>query len=412
MRIDLAYGSSKLPVTVPDDRVIGVLKAREVRAEGEGCLARAVSEPSGARIPGDLAGKKVAIVVDDHTRSAPTGKMLPPILRRLGRAGCRDSNITIIFACGTHRGVREEEAEAILGKVVCGRVDHMSHNCRAADQVEVGATPTLGNRVLVDRAYSEADFRILTGDVELHYYAGYSGGRKSILPGICAEETIMRNHHMMMHPQARIGNLEGNPVHIDMTEAARIAGSDFTLNAVKNGGGEIVGAFAGDVEGVFSRGVDLVGRIYKVPISRRADIVVTGAGGYDIDFYQAYKPIHIALNAVRDGGTVIVAAECREGCGNELFYDWISRYGSMEEAEGALREGFRLGAHKAYYLLKALSKARIVVATAMERRLTERLRVEWAPDIQTAVDEELRAKRDAVVYIIPSGGRVLPIEAG
>ena len=199
------------------------------------------------------------------------------------------------------------------------RVKTVSHDCRATDLVNLGTTKTHGNKVQVNRIFAEADVRVLLGDVGFHYYAGYGGGRKSVLPAVGGEETIKHNHSMLLHANARTGNLDDNPVHQDMTEAARLAKVDFILNVVQNKKGEIVKAFAGDLEQVFGEAVKLVNEMYRIPVDRRADIVVVSAGGYpaDMNLYQAYKALDNALDAVKRGGVIILVAECPEGHGNQ-----------------------------------------------------------------------------------------------
>lgn len=413
MRIEVAYGSSKLCAELPRNNLLGILEPRPLSVGDDektlldGALINLVGT---AAIPASLARRKVAIVVDDHTREAPTRKILQPLLGRIKAAGCKEEDTTMIFACGVHRPVRPDEAVSILGTDLLEKYEVVSHDAKSPDLVEVGTTPTHGNKVAINRRYIEADYRILTGDIELHYYAGYGGGRKSVLPGISSEESIQRNHAMLFDPRARIGNLEGNPVHVDMTEGARLASPNFTINVVKDAEGRIAGAYAGSMEEVLASGAAMVDRMCKVPIWRRADVVVVGAGGYDIDFYQAYKAIHNSLNALKDGGKLILAAECRDGHGNDIFYDWVQRYSRSEDAMKAMGSRFVLGAHKAYLVLRALERVRIVMVTDMDEPLVGRLRVEHTQDLQMAIDEELRSRPDAQFYVMPKGGRTLPVE--
>ena len=182
------------------------------------------------------------------TRSAPSEMILLPVLAELDLAGVKDENITVIFGCGTHRAVKPEEAKALLGAEAVKRLKVISHDCRAQDLVTLGTTKTHGNKVQVNRVFAEADVKVLLGDVGFHYYAGYGGGRKSVLPAVCGEETIKHNHAMLLHANARTGDLAENPVHQDMMEAAKIAKVDFIVNVVENKNGEIVKAFAGDLE--------------------------------------------------------------------------------------------------------------------------------------------------------------------
>ncbi|HUK84625.1 MAG TPA: nickel-dependent lactate racemase, partial [Candidatus Acidoferrum sp.] len=319
----LPYGKIDVCVRVPARNLLGTIEPiqRQGAPDGKAEVERALKDPIpiGSKHLSEIAKpeSKVAIVVDDATRKTSSELMLLPVLAELNLAGVKDDNITIIFGCGTHRSVRPEEAIAMLGEEVLKRVKTVSHDCRATNLVNLGTTKTHGNKVFVNRVFAEADVRVLLGDVGFHYYAGYGGGRKSVLPAVCGEETIKHNHAMLLHANARTGNLEDNPVHQDMTEAARLAKVDFILNIVQNKKGEIVKAFAGDLEIAFLEAVKLVNEMYKITIERRADILVVSASGYpaDINLYQAYKALDNALDAVKRGGVIILVAECPEGHG-------------------------------------------------------------------------------------------------
>jgi len=265
----LPYGKTEVCARIPIENFLGTIEPKDQPGTPDPTaeVKRALNQPIGSPKLTQIAkpGAKVAIVVDDVTRPAPSKIMLPPLLEELSLAGVKDEDITIIFGCGTHRAVTKEEAVMLLGEEIVSRYDVISHDCNAQDNVYVGTTKRHGTKVYLNRVFAEADVKILTGDVSLHYYAGFGGGRKSVLPGVSGLETIRHNHAMLLHPKARTGNLDGNPVHEDMTEAARLAKVDFILNVVQNKKGEIVKAFAGDLEQAFYEGVKLVEAMYKIP---------------------------------------------------------------------------------------------------------------------------------------------------
>ncbi|MEM3464798.1 MAG: nickel-dependent lactate racemase, partial [Candidatus Bathyarchaeia archaeon] len=248
----LPYGRTEVCVRIPARNFLGAIEPKEkpsvpdARAE----IERALKEPIGSKRLSEIAKPehKVAIVVDDATRPAPSHLMVPPLLNELNAAGVKDENVTVIFGCGTHKAVTQEEALQLLGEEVIKRVKTVSHDCRASDLVYVGETKKHGTKVYLNKIFAESDLKILAGDVCFHYYAGYGGGRKSVLPGVSGEETIRHNHAMILHPNAKTGILEGNPIHEDMVEAAKLARVDFILNVVTNSKGEVVKAFAGDLE--------------------------------------------------------------------------------------------------------------------------------------------------------------------
>ncbi|MFB0567030.1 MAG: nickel-dependent lactate racemase, partial [Candidatus Bathyarchaeia archaeon] len=248
----LPYGKTEVCARIPTRNFLGMIEPKEKPrvADPRVEVERALNEPIGTKRLSEIAkaGDKAAIVVDDATRATPSYLMVPPILDELNKAGVKDEDITVIFGCGTHRPVTPEEMKTLVGEETLERVKTISHDCRTKDTVYVGKTKTLGTKVYVNNVFAEADVKVLTGDVGLHYYAGYGGGRKSVLPAISGIGTIQRNHGAILHLKARTGILEGNPVHEDMVEAARLAKPDFILNIVTNSKGELMRAFAGDLE--------------------------------------------------------------------------------------------------------------------------------------------------------------------
>jgi nickel-dependent lactate racemase len=376
-------------------------------------LESALREPIGSKRLSEIAQPehKVAIVVDDFTRNTPSHVMLPPLLAELNAAGVKDENVTVIFGCGTHRAVKPEEAARLLGEDVLNRVKTVSHNCKAEDLVYIGKTRH-GNKVHVNRVFAEADVKVLVGDVGFHYYAGYGGGRKSVLPAVAGEETIQHNHALLLQPSAHTGVLDGNPVHEDMTEAARLANVDFILNVVTNGKGEIVKAFAGDLEQAFLEATKLVDDMYRVQVDRRADIVVVSPGGYpaDINLYQAYKAMDNALEVTKRGGTIIIVAECPEGHGNQVFYEWMTRLENLKKAEREVKRHFELGGHKAYYLLKALKTHPIVLVSSLPDYYANSVfKLKTARAVNDALRETLKnAGSKAKVWTMPQGNATLP----
>jgi len=411
------YGKTEICARIPTRNYLGTIEPKEkegvknTRAE----IERALNEPFGTKRLTELAkpGSKVAIVVNDQTRATPSHLIVPPVLDELNKAGVKDTDITIIIGCGTHRPAKPEEMKALLGEETLQRVKVISHDCRAKDLAYLGKTKTYGTKVYVNRVFTEANMRVLTGDVELHYYAGYAGGRKSVLPAVSGEETIQHNHAMILHPKARTGVLEGNPINEDMFEAARLAKADFIVNIVTNSKGELVKAFAGDLEQAFYEGVKLVDEMYKVPIERRADIVIVSSGGHprDIDLYQAYKGVDDALEAVKRGGVIIWAAECPEGHGNEVFYDWMTKFKDLKEMETEIKRHFQLGGHKAYYLVKALQRVQIIlVSTLPDYHAVGTFRLRTARALNDALRDAFDiVGKDGKVWVMPHGNITLPV---
>lgn len=412
----LPYGKTEVCARIPTRSFLGAIEPRERPGVPDQAVEvrRALREPIGTKTVSEMIkpGDRVAIVVDDATRLTPSHLLVSPLLEELNNSGVKDEDVTVIFACGARRAVTQEEAIALLGEAIVKKVRVVSHDCLAKDLVYVGTTKTHGTRVHVNRVFAEADVRILTGNIELHCFAGYDGGRRSVLPGVSGYETIRKNHVRMLHPKARAGTLEGNPVHEDVMEAARLAKVDFILNVVTNTKGEIVRAFAGDVEQAFYEGVKLVDEMYKIPVERRANIVLVSPGGDPLDksLYMAYRAIDNALGVMKRGGVIICVAECPGGHGNEVFYDWMKRYGDLREVEKAIKRRFKPGGEAAYFLLKALQKAKIILVSSMpDYYAVNVFKLKTARAVNDALREAFGiAGANARVWAIPHGSLTLP----
>lgn len=417
MKVKFPYGRSFLEADIPDENLIQVVYPNEKKPEKSEAdyIKNALSNPMGALPIKKQAekGMSVAIVVDDNTRPCPTWKMLPHVVDELKEKGIREDDIKIIFATGTHREVKDEEAKILLGEEYAESIEHISNNCKGNDFTYIGTT-SFGTDVKIKNAFLEADLKILLGDVEIHYFAGYGGGRKSVLPGIAHYSTIQHNYTTnFFHPMSKPGVLDGNPMYQNMTEAARLAKPDFCLNVVQNASHEIVGAFAGDFDLVLRKGAQLVDEMYKVKVKEKADILITAADGapHDVNLYQAYKAIHLGLNVVKDDGIIILLAECPDGHGSEPYYQWMKNYKTKEEMAEKLSKEFVPGGHKAYYHLKAMEKAKFFIVSSMDRKMLEevfRMRVFDSPD--EAIKEALKIKgRDAKIMAIPRGTTTLVV---
>ena len=342
-------------------------------------------------------GREIVIVVDDHTRSAPTEEMLDALTAEISEAGGEEylRRVKVLVACGTHSAPSKEELRRILGKHY-GRFPVETHDCDADSLVFVGRT-SRGTPVFLNATYVNAKMRggvcVLTGDITLHYYAGFGGGRKSILPGIAGRETIRRNHALLVHENARTANIDGNPVHEDMCEAAAmpLAKPDFVLNTVSDASGNLVAAFAGECDEVFKRGAAVARELFVKRIHEKYDILVVSAGGFpkDRNLYLATKAIEHCKRAVADGGSLILVAECRDGVGDAVFEDWMNKYKTAEAVESAVKTNFVLGGHKAFYLRSTMRRIRICVVSSLDAGMLENWGIQPYESVQSAVECEL-----------------------
>jgi len=411
----IPYGKTEVCARIPTRNFLGSIEPKEKVgvSDPKAEIERALSQPIGTQPLREIAkaGNKVAIVVDDATRATPSYLMILPLLDELNKAGVKDEDVTVIFGCGSHRPVAPAEKEKLIGKEALERVKTINHDHKAEDQVFLGET-SQGTKVSVNKVFAEADVKVLAGDINLHYYAGYGGGRKGVLPAVSSVETIQQNHALLLHPKAATGVLDENPVHEDMTEAAKLAKVDFILNIVTNSKNELVQAFAGDLEQAFLEGTKLVDEMYKVPIEQRAGIVVVSAGGHphDINLYQASKGIHNALEAVKRKGVIVLVAECPEGNGNEVFSEWMEKFTELKQMEKAIRKRFVIGGHKAYYLTKALQKVTVILVSVMpDCYAVNTFKMRTASALNDALRDAFElAGKNAKVYVMPHGGDTLP----
>ncbi|HUQ95720.1 MAG TPA: nickel-dependent lactate racemase [Bryobacteraceae bacterium] len=319
-------------------------------------IREALRKPTGTKPLRDIVkpGDSVVLIVNDITRLTRSDLMLPLIVEELNLAGVPDSDILIVFALGIHRPQTPEERRRILGDDLYGRLRAIDHDAYdEANLVPVGST-SFGNTVEINRRVLEADRILLTGEIIYHLIAGYSGGRKSLVPGVAGARTTTFNHSMIFDPRCRSGVLDGNPAHEDLLEACRLVQPDFMLNVVLSPEGELVKVVAGHYDLAHRQGCAAVDQMLGADLDAPYDLIVASAGGFplDIDLRQAHKGLENAVQALKPGGSILFYAECRSGAGHASFEDYIARYENDREMEQALRKKFEIGGHKAWWIAR------------------------------------------------------------
>ncbi len=411
----LAYGRGALSLELAADLIAG--GALTPVADEEAAVYGALQRPIGSRPLEEIAGPgdTVAILVNDITRKSRTDLLLPPIVETLAGAGVSEADMYIVFALGTHREHTEGERRRIVGEDLSRRLRLVDHRCDdEAELVTIGKT-SRGNVVKINRLVYEADRVILTGEIIYHQIAGYSGGRKSLAPGVAGRETITCNHSLLLDPACRAGVLDGNPAHEDLMEACRLAAPDFLVNAVLNAEGRVVRVVAGHYEGAHREGCRTVDAMHRVELERGYDVVVASAGGFplDIDLRQAHKGLENACRALRPGGSILYYAECSNGVGAGALAEFLERYENDSEIERALREKFVLGGHKAYWLARLGRLYDVWFVTGLEPELIGRCGFRHvAPDDHEGAWRELRRRAGpaARVAVVPNAGFTLPAQ--
>ncbi|MBE6632310.1 MAG: nickel-dependent lactate racemase [Ruminococcaceae bacterium] len=413
MEVKLGYGKEKLSVSFEDSSVIGVMTPNEVKIglTGKDEVVRSLREPIGApRLSEKVkAGQKVVIVTSDITRPCPSYIIIPEIINELSLAGVPDSDITVVFALGSHRAHTEEEMRHLVGDEVFERVNCIDSDVK--DCVHMGTTEK-GTPVDVFRAVAEADFKICVGNIEYHYFAGYSGGAKAIMPGVSTRDAIQSNHSRMIYPEACSGNMKNNPVRDDIEEAGLICGIDYIVNVVLSEKKEIICCVSGHHVEAHRAGCAFLDQFYKCKIDEKADIVVVSAGGYpkDLNMYQAQKALDNSKHAVKDGGIIIWLASCAEGLGSAVFERWMTTHPDPSTMITDIKEHFELGGHKAAAVAMVLEKARIFLVSDLDPDFIRSINFEPFSSVEEAMKAAIEAKgKDAKYIVMPFGGSTLPV---
>jgi len=412
----LKYGKEEIQLPIEDKNIIKILnlEKQEVLLNPENSLKELFKNPINSPSLRDLIiqkkAKKVLIIVNDITRPTPYNIILPSLLNELKQIGIKREKITFMIATGIHRDNSEEEIKNIFGEDLVSTYKFINHNADSTNLNYRGKLKS-GNELWVNSIVSETDFIITTGVIVPHYFAGFSGGRKSILPGICGRKTIEVNHSKMVHPNARGGNLKDNPVHEEMQEGAEKVGVNFNINVVTNENHEIIEIVAGELYKSWLKGVEVCKKIYLYPIKQKAEVVIASAGGYpkDINVYQAQKALENAYQAVKKGGTIILLAECGEGYGEPTFEKWIEEANTPDDIIKRLEKKFVLGGHKAYAIARVVKEVEVILISSLPQDKVRKLFFIPMEDISQALNYvKDKYGEDFQAYILPSGNTVVP----
>lgn len=375
--MNFAYGNEKITVNLksinlsPDPSGIREITIQEQNRVVDHALRHPLSDYALAKWlirPDD----QLTVIISDITRNCGTPIFLNQIITNLECLGLTPDRLKILVANGNHRRCDENELKRLVGPAIFAKYQVKNHNSDD-NLVNVGTTPA-GNRIMIDKQVVEADKVLVTGNITYHNFAGFSGGRKSILPGVAGRETILYNHRLMldedrMHNCCQLGVIEGNPVHNDMLEAVKLLDPSesklYCFNVVTNMHGQIIAAFCGRLAEVFAAGIGVAKEKYKIVAPGKGDLVVCSAGGYpyDINYYQAFKSLYAGTKITGDGGVLVIAAECRDGLGEsyEKFRFWFSL--SQPEIIKELARNFDVVGQIAYWTKHAINRHQVWVAT-------------------------------------------------
>ena len=419
MKIQLPYGTSQISASLPDEANIRFILPREIApaADPAAIVRDAVYNPLGEVKP-PRAGQRVAIAINDMTRPVPHEHLLPPVLQGMRHAGVRDEDVTFIIAAGTHPTMAPAEYSQVLPAEIREAYRVICHDASdEANLVALGETGR-GTPVQINRAYMEADYRIVIGNIEPHQFQGYSGGVKSAAIGLAGRETINQNHAMMMLPGAKWGEYAANPARQDVEEIGARIGIDFCVNAVLTPDKQIVAAFAGDPAAVMRAGIPVARELYEVSVAAPFNLMIASPGGHpkDINIYQAQKGLAHAASVTRDGGELVLCAACPEGSGSLAYESWMMNP-PMRSHNAVLkrfeREGFRVGRHKAFQVSRDAARVNLALVSELEADLARSLLLSPAEGLQAAIDLALeRLPAGARVAVMPYANATMPVLAG
>ena len=419
--VKIPYSKGFIEAQFDDARLVGVLesKAHHYKPEAgeQELVKKALENPiASPRLRDLVKGKnKIVIIASDHTRPVPS-KIMAPIMLEEIRSGNPEADITFLIATGFHRPTTKEELIGKFGEKVVAEEKIVVHNAFEPEaMVNIGKLPS-GGDIVINKLAVEADLLISEGFIEPHFFAGFSGGRKSVLPGVVSKVTVLANHNsrFIASDKARTGNLEGNPIHIDMLHAAKTAKLQFILNVVIDADKKIIKAFAGDIEKAHAEGTKFAGELANVA-AKPADIAITSNGGYPLDqnIYQAVKGMSAAEATCRKGGVIIICAACNDGHGGEDFYEWFKK---AESAQAVMDEIMAIEPQhtlpdqwEAQILARILIDHTVIMVTDQcDHSMITDMKMKVANTLPEAMKmaEEIVGK-DASITVVPDGVSVI-----
>lgn len=417
--MQLRYGDTSVACNISSERIRSVLRAPLSPPEsGPAALIIEALDACDEILSSFRPGERVVVVTSDITRYTGSEIYLPLLMDNLNHRGIRDQDITILIALGIHRKQTDTEHRIIVGSLY-NRITVIDHDCDNPNSLISLGNSSHGFEVQVNRLAIEADRLILTGTIGFHYFAGFGGGRKSLLPGIGGRISCLGSHFTVLHPipgmgrhpLATVGVLDGNPVHEALREACALARPDLILNTVLAPDKRIIAVFAGEWDNAHRSGCRYYREHFSYPLTKAADLVVASCGGYpkDINLIQAHKAMEYASRALKEGGVLILLAQCQDGYGNPTFFKWF-QYRELADFETALRARYEINGQTAYALLDKALRFRIILVSDLPSEEVRTMSLIPAVDLDEALEiaSELLPE-DYTSYIIPEAGTVLPV---
>ena len=418
MKIQFPYGKTHLSYEFEKVKVLtSSIEDYDPGLSEQALVDGAMAAPAGGITLRELAKgkKKIVLIASDHTRPVPSKVIVPPMLRQM-REGNPNADITILISTGCHRETTKEELISKFGQEIVNNEKIVVHDCDDTENlVNIGTLPS-GGECLINRLAVEADLLVAEGFIEPHFFAGFSGGRKSVLPGVAGRETVLANHcsEFIAHPKSRTGILEGNPIHEDMLWAAKKANLRYIVNVVLNGEKQVIYAVAGDLEKAHKKGTDFLFSLCGAQ-TQPADIVISTNGGYPLDqnVYQAVKGMTAAEAAVKEGGVIIMLAESGDGIGGDHFYHQLADERDINKTMDIFLSRGRKETvpdqWQTQIFIRVLQKATVIFVSRVEPALVEAMHMIPAVDLNDAMEKakKMIGKEDPSITAIPDGVAVM-----
>ena len=417
--MELKYGNRSFPLNLPSKRLLGTIRADIPVPDATPVQIIGKALDGCAQIfdsfhPDD----RVVIITSDITRYTGSETYLPLLVERLNRCGISDDRIEIVIALGIHRKQTEHEHRKIAGPLF-GRIKITDHECDDPGKLAYVGRTSSGMPIEINRTVVEADRIIATGTIGFHYFAGFGGGRKSILPGVASRASCMASHFAVLNPGSGSGKnpmattavLDGNPVSEAMEEACAMVKPDFILNTILSPDKRIIAAYAGDWRQAHREGCSRYAGMFSYPVREQADLVVVSCGGEpkDINFIQSHKSMEYGSKALKEGGVMILLARCHDGYGHSTFFNWF-RFKDLDLFEEELRQRYEINGQTAHATLQKARRFRVILVSGLPREEVETMGMMPASSLDEAMGRaEALLPTEYTAYVIPEGGTVLPV---
>jgi nickel-dependent lactate racemase len=414
--ISLPYGKSKIELDLPENYTPKILmpSASSPTRDAQELIEDSISNPIGKfRWDSIDPNGTVAIAINDKTRPVPNAAMVPPLLKKLHEIGVRKDYIEFFIATGTHTPMRIDEFGMLLPEDIYREYKVVSHDCDDTQNLKYLGETSRHTPVYVNASFYQSDVKILVGNIEPHHFMGYSGGAKTAGIGLTGRQTINKNHAMLVEPESTFGVYDTNPTRQDLEEIGDLINVDAALNVIMNQGKQIMHSIFGSPREVMAVGIPLSRKICQTKIPRGDfDLVIASPGGYpkDINLYQSQKGLSHAASITRDGGCVILAAECVEGVGSNSYEAFMEGVSSVDAVFSKLRmEGFKVGPHKALQFAREQRRIKIIIVSGIEQERIHRLLLEPAESLQAAFQKaSLFLPLNARIAVMPKATNTIP----